>query len=635
MRKTDPAHAFSASNAYEEFRKTLADIEFASPDKLVSLNISFSYSPRANNKKDWIDILSLRKSDIDNAFAIGIETQKNCLCCFFGDGSSVVATIRIDLGSFLDKKCFISYRRTSDFSVLLLSADNLTEARFASHPRRTAASVSIDYFRIGSRRDGVILSDLACCNDPNRDLPIDAVADELLSRKAITRNSEYYKSLNCIASHLFARGDYAQALRVFKTISNATPQNIEALSFTKARTCIGALYNPQEARAIWKGFSTSEDALFGDSLEAAKNGDLERSNRLFRDALNQIDRSASSGIDAQQARHLLEAHRALLHGSRSASSYPRLTPSTIKKVIVSGTGWSGSGAVYDYLREFDDIVPIRGETPYIEGSKSLRTIYEMLLDDRKLREQLLAFYYYALLGYGYYESHNDFKLFRLARRKLFSREQDTYIQRVLGWCTLASSLYAAPIEERERLFIELADYTVNNFSIGTPIPAGKQALLDNVVHIGNAECINFLSDTSLLCTFRDPRSNYVALIREAGHFIEDVETYIRNLEKKIVRGYRAIQSAVEYCRANDRSNSVEVIQFEEFVLSETSRRNLIAKLCLSAEGHSKHAYFRPWESARNVFLHQEHPNQEEIELIGRKLGRYCYDPCIRRLTDKQ
>src|SRR5690606_32644090 len=149
------------------------------------------------------DILSLRKSDIDNAFAIGIETQKNCLCCFFGDGSSVVATIRIDLGSFLDKKCFISYRRTSDFSVLLLSADNLTEARFASHPRRTAASVSIDYFRIGSRRDGVILSDLACCNDPNRDLPIDAVADELLSRKAITRNSEYYKSLNCIASHLF------------------------------------------------------------------------------------------------------------------------------------------------------------------------------------------------------------------------------------------------------------------------------------------------------------------------------------------------------------------------------------------------------------------------------------------------
>ena len=137
---------------------------------------------------------------------------------------------------------------------MLLSADNLTEARFASHPRRTAASVSIDYFRIGSRRDGVILSDLACCNDPNRDLPIDAVADELLSRKAITRNSEYYKSLNCIASHLFARGDYAQALRVFKTISNATPQNIEALSFTKARTCIGALYNPQEARAIWKGF---------------------------------------------------------------------------------------------------------------------------------------------------------------------------------------------------------------------------------------------------------------------------------------------------------------------------------------------------------------------------------------------
>ena len=81
------------------------------------------------------------------------------------------------------------------------------------------------------------------------------------------------------------------------------------------------------------------------------------------------------------------------------------------------------------------------------------------------------------------------------------------------------------------------------------------------------------------------------------------------------------------------NNRVEIVQFEKFVLSEQYRQALAERLGIRTDQHKRHSYFKPWESARNVLLHEEYPNQNEIEFIRQELSEYCYEPCVHSLME--
>lgn len=522
--------------------------------------------------------------------------------------------------------------RNGDISCATLESSDRKEVRIALHKGRLAAEVLPENYREGSADTGISVRKVNISKRLVRNTSLEIV-ESLLTDEGAERSIGYYRSLNELGAEYFRLKEYRQALEVFEKISSATCSNINQVAFTKARSCISRVYEASDREVAWGRFSSPEDMLFGRARKALFEDDPEAAVRMFSEAVEKVFGGEVYQFEEDKRAALLKAFESLL---MSDVTDPFRLPQSkfVKVAIVSGMGWSGSGAVYDYLREFENVIAIKGETPYIEGSESLMAIYASLDHSGKLRERIFDFFFYALIGHCTFRNAGDFKLFRHARSKLLGGQCDRYLEAVQGWCLLARSVCSSEGEERYRRFLKLADYTVSRFSIDQDIPEGKVALLDNVVHINNsAECIKFLNNVTMFCTFRDPRSNYVALVREAAHFTSSVAAYIRNRKRATREALQTAQSAKQIAnKAHDKA--VEIVSFEEFVFSQSCRESLAKALGLSLEGQVRFKYFKPWESMRNVVLHQEHPDQEEIKLIEDELGQYCYEPCIRPLLDE-
>src|SRR5690606_21265519 len=117
------------------------------------------------------------------------------------------------------------------------------------------------------------------------------------------------------------------------------------------------------------------------------------------------------------------------------------------------------------------------------------------------------------------------------------------------------------------------------------------------------ECIEFLSDTTIICSIRDPRSNYVALLREAPHFKDEVRKYVAARKKALLRLEEKIPLAANMERSYG-CGRVVVVNFERFVVEGSLRDAIAESLGLNLEDRTKYKHFRPWESFRNVILHE-------------------------------
>ena len=159
--------------------------------------------------------------------------------------------------------------------------------------------------------------------------------------------------------------------------------------------------------------------------------------------------------------------------------------------------------------------------------------------------------------------------------------------------------------------------------LGAP---AKTVLFDNLIHAYNLDAVPALDDLSMFCAFRDPRSNYVARIRENKRFSGTVESFVQSYRKMRVRIDRLLEQ-VEDELAQDTTSTTRVhtVQFEEFVLSRACRQDLAQKAGLDLAQHDEYAFFKPWESRKNVFLHETHDNPDEIAYIARELPEYCVD----------
>ena len=162
----------------------------------------------------------------------------------------------------------------------------------------------------------------------------------------------------------------------------------------------------------------------------------------------------------------------------------------------------------------------------------------------------------------------------------------------------------------------------DSLAVGRSLKPGQIALLDNVIHIPNLQAVEFLDNIKVFCTFRDPRSNYVALLREAGHFNDPVQMFVTKRRNKFKRCHQLVDDYSEkYPFPNKKS--VSKVLFETFILSPEYRAAIARELGLNTETQDKFKYLKPWESVRNVLLHQEHSPSSDIDYIERELAPYC------------
>lgn len=290
------------------------------------------------------------------------------------------------------------------------------------------------------------------------------------------------------------------------------------------------------------------------------------------------------------------------------------------RIFVSGMGWSGSGAVYDFLKEFESVEP--QEVPYEYSCLQYSAGFKDFLKVKKkdVGQICVRFFFLHMLGYAPLYTAHDFKSCLVARRHSQNKDKDfslTYAQNCLKLVSTMQLLFdeTGNLGDFDSCLKLFANEIIENLmTVGVNII--ETPLFDNCIHIKNLYLLEYIENAIILCSVRDPRSNYVALKRESKAFNKPIEKFVSDY-----KNYRK-----KYFNEKTLQNlRVKVVQFEEFVSSEFYRENLAIKLGVEHSIRHKFKYFKPWESFRNTQLHLDYENQDEIRYIEKHLSEYCVD----------
>lgn len=394
--------------------------------------------------------------------------------------------------------------------------------------------------------------------------------------------------------------------------------------FLKARTAIQkSRRSAAEKSAFWIDSTDAVSLTFEASIQAILNGDMPAALNHFRTGCDSIftDPEVATTWEASLAT-LIEAAQGRYVGKPLALTH-------VRKMIVSGYGWSGSGALYDYLSEFDQVVPIRFEALHLESKIGFRAIVSAAADRKEYLAAAVSFFFRTLLGHGEIRNANYFSTYEKSHK--IRRRQDplTFAKGVACLTDIIAQGFA-DLDQTGRVAKStlslLANETVNRIMVGDGI-GDRIALLDNIIHVGNATLVTYLKDTNLFCTFRDPRSNFVSRKREDRGFALSAREFSDQRKKMMPQIQQELEQAEGGLAERDRVRIFR-IGFEEFVLSESYRDSLATSLGLDLAVRQKHSHFKPWESMRNVTLHQEHDRPEDITLIAEVLAEYCVEPAV-------
>lgn len=361
-------------------------------------------------------------------------------------------------------------------------------------------------------------------------------------------------------------------------------------------------------------------------------GKTSQSQKLFSKFLNTLDLSSSAKELWNNAFNDLSRIVAEL-GYSQKNDEPKPVPdsytdnykSKYRKIISSGMGWSGSGALTAYLREFHqvDYVDVC-EFSHIEGPYGLANLRCHTGDKCTYINYLINMFAYTLFGFGLYEKSDN--SYEIEKSKLKTRRflnHTPYIEGVSLFLKQARYMHDGKNGISYKTFSNatnmLMDKICQSFAKGND----SIILMDNVIHIQEVKNIEYLNNTQVVCVYRDPRSNYVALVEEdwkRGRIIQakGAAAYA-NFYKRMRR-----MSELSIKQLSQHTKNIHHVQFEKFVRSPDYRNNIADKLNLYIKKSDKHTFFNPDESIKNTENYKKYKAQDEIQIIEKKLPEYLY-----------
>ena len=363
---------------------------------------------------------------------------------------------------------------------------------------------------------------------------------------------------------------------------------------------------------VMNNLKTEYQKKISESMDLLASGKNDKAVDLFREAL-EIIRIPVAAITS-----LVDAFRIIVEGSASSISGKECRSS--KKIILSGMYWSGTGALYDFFREFRDVKPLRGEQRLWKESDysldwGLKNIEK--LDDLNFRNYLIRLFLIALTGLAMPRNWQDVLAENIGMNSIKNDADGKYSSAVCEYINIITNLMENRILDYNSFLSRSVVFTDQVFNALSGDFNGS-ILPDNAVHIGDIEAYKFFSNAHLVCVFRDPRSNYAARYHENERFHRDPERFIeyyRETRENFVKKMSGFK---------DISDTVIEVQFEDFILSEEYRKELALKLGLDPAGWNRQKYFRQHISEKNVFNYRNFSDHKAIDLIASSLGEYCY-----------
>ena len=285
-------------------------------------------------------------------------------------------------------------------------------------------------------------------------------------------------------------------------------------------------------------------------------------------------------------------------------------------VVVTGFGWSGSGAVAAFLRDLPEVrEPFPPpELPWFRqkfGNVAVQAVLAAA-DDDSWPATMADFLLTSVLGLGLTGVAGNG--YALAKRKgiyprLSDREEDVVL--LVQEChRLLDRLDALPPEDvrnNNALKTLLRAFLESLLRLGG---AQRFTLLDNPVRPDALDLVRLLPPTQVVAVFRDPRDQFVSLTVEQPSARKTPTT------EQFVESCRRLTAAFEATTQSQTGLPVHRVQFEDFVRDAAGRNLLATQLGLTVPNETLEGeHFRPEISLQNVGIHKTHGRAQDIAQI--------------------
>lgn len=372
----------------------------------------------------------------------------------------------------------------------------------------------------------------------------------------------------------------------------------------------------------------------GDSAAALEHAEaVLRSRRFSAEVARSLAPLAERVVQFPQAssrsflqRHVLDRVARLLWTRQCMNWRDEGTRPQVRAIFSAGFGYSGSGAITDFLRGHDKVrlafgrpeVPwwtgqqrraLPGAASLLQASWNSRAVYENAIRD---------FFLATVLGIASAgeKSLDPAMLARISLVQQVSGKMDA-----IELAAQLEELLAALLRARRggRTLAVLQGF----FSrvVNAPLAEGQWCLFDNAIKAYQLSALCFAPGSRAIVTRRDPRDQYVARMLEGRNKFRNVDSFIRIFERREQR----VQDVLT--NASLRAMVMEV-NFERFVLEPAVRSDVLAWLGLDQEAVND-GFFEPELSAANIGIHKHWHRQEDIAAITRELRPYLREEADR------
>lgn len=331
------------------------------------------------------------------------------------------------------------------------------------------------------------------------------------------------------------------------------------------------------------------------------------------------------------------------------------TNKTYRYLDLSGYAFSGKEAVIELVREFTGFAVPESQFEFllIRIQGGIRDLETALLDDwspirsdaaiRRLRQLIKRFgtrskfsdprTWFTSVGLNY-EARYSNRFFDLSSQYLDNliiaewptfwpypmaevSSAELFLRKVMGKLGVRKAHEFKVCLATPNRFIELTRTYLNEL-LSSNVPEDTSTIvMHNAFEPFNPQrALRYFDRAKCIIVDRDPRDTYVAMLRRRPWAMLVQDFIVRyQLHREIVQ-----RNAIE-------SPDILRLQYEDLVLDYDVTLSRILEFL--GENRAIHAcrkkHFDPGVSIQHVGIWRRHENQEEIELIHRGLGRFCYD----------
>jgi hypothetical protein len=313
-------------------------------------------------------------------------------------------------------------------------------------------------------------------------------------------------------------------------------------------------------------------------------------------------------------------------GGDSADTAPGAAPA-LRKIFVCGNGWSGSGALYDALTEYEGINEMphapaddylndctANEMMFVQGPAGLGRIWRTARTKGTVsRYDLWELFRCHVSGAGAigYAEHKSAR----AATHLMTLNGSLYTSAFLRLFDHIAALPASA--PRARLRTVLAETTEALTGTLADAKGGACVVFNNAVFGPNLDMLAIFRNFKAAVVVRDPVDTY------ADRRAQDLKHWMT--PASFIAFYRSSREAFQ-ARKNELpaedAVAVREVEFERLVVDESYRKDIIDWLLDGQIGRRIRERFEPERSAKNVGINERLLSDCERRVIERYLGKW-------------